>query len=201
MKKETRTNIKGRVARILFNDPNGALTKYRVAKMAESRYAWIHRLLKQLEEQGLVHKTKVRNFKSLMDWWIRWQPKPKYREYQVKNPLELLRRSNLKYALTTYQAENRIQSYLFPSRTDFYIHAEDMQKWHELLTEDGLVGGGNTRLLVGDDHVFYKQLEVDGLTLASIPQIIFDLYNENVFGVEAADMLLEKVERDAMRKL
>jgi len=69
------------------------------------------------------------------------------------------------------------------------------------LAENGLVGKGNLRILCGDDHVFYKSSKVDGLTLAPTPQIIFDLYNEGSVCVEAGDMLLEKLERDALRRL
>jgi len=201
MKKETRTNIKGRVARILFNEPNGTLTKYRIAKLADSAYPWIYNLLKKLEKEGIIQKTRVRNFKSLMTWWKRWQPIPEYKEYMIQRPLELLKQTNLEYALTTYQAENKIQNYLFPSRTDIYIQPLDKQRWHKLLVQNGLVGKGNMRILIGDDHVFYKSFKVDDFTLVSIPQIILDLYNEGGVGIEAGDMLLEKVEKDALRKL
>jgi len=201
MKKETRTNIKGRVARILFNEPNGTLTKYRIAKLADSAYPWIHNLLKKLEKEGIIQKTRVRNFKSLMEWWKRWQPITEYRDYMIQRPLELLKETNLEYALTTYQAENKIQNYLFPSRTDIYIQPLDKQRWHELLVQNGLVGKGNMRILIGDDHIFYKSFKVDDFTLVSIPQIILDLYNEGSVGIEAGDMLLEKVEKDALRKL
>ena len=201
MKKETRTNIKGRVARILFNEPNGKLTKYRIAKLADSGYPWIHNLLKKLEKQGIIQKTRVRNFKSLMTWWKQWQPIPEYSEYMIQRPLELLKETNLEYALTTYQAENKVQNYLFPSRTDIYIHPSDKQNWHELLIQNGLVGKGNMKILIGDDHVFHKSFKVDDFTLVSVPQIILDLYNEGSVGIEAGDMLLEKVEKDALRKL
>ncbi len=73
--------------------------------------------------------------------------------------------------------------------------------WHELLVQNGLVGKGNMRVLIGDDHIFYKSFKVDNLTLVSIPQIILDLYNEGNVCIEAGDMLLEKVEKDALRKL
>ncbi len=201
MKKETRTDIKGRVARILFNDPNGTMTKYRIAKLAESAYPWIYNVLRGLDEQGIIHKTQVKNFSLLMEWWKRWQPAPKYRDYMVQGPLDLLKGTDLEYALTTYQAENRIQNYLFPSRTDIYIHSKDKQKWHELMSENGLVGQGNVRILTGDDHVFYKSFKVDDLTLVSVPQVVLDLYNENGVCTEAGDMLLEKVEKDAIRRL
>ncbi len=201
VKKETRTNIKSRVARILLNNPNGNLTKYQIAKLAESAYPWIHNLLKKLETEKIIHKTKVTNFKSLILWWQKWQPIPEYREYMIQKPLGVLKETNLEYALTTYQAENKIQNYLFPSRTDIYIRSSDKLKWHELLIKNGLVGKGNMRILIGDDHVFYKSFQIEELTLVSIPQLILDLYNEGGVCIESADMLLEKEKKNALRKL
>ena len=199
MKKEIRTNIKDRVARILFNEPGGTLTKYQIAKLAGSGYPWIHSLLKKLEQQGIIQKTKVKNFKSLMEWWKQCQPIPKNREYMIKRPLELLKQTNLEYALTTYQAENKVQNYLFPTRTDIYIRQSDKLKWHKLLVQNGLVGRGNMRIFIGDDHVFYKSFKVDGFSLVSVPQIMSDLYREGNVGIEAADMLLKKVEKGALQ--
>lgn len=193
------TNVKGRVARILFNNPKGTLTKYRIAKLAGATYPWIHTLLRKLEKLGFIQQTKIIDFKGLMKWWLQYQPPPKYRSYMIQKPLELLREADLQYALTTYQAENMVQNYLFPSRTEIHIRLEDKQKWHELLAKKGLVGGGNVRIYYGDDHVFYNSFERRGLTLASIPQLIFDLYSEKVFCVEAADMLLEKEEKIALQ--
>ena len=191
MKHAIPTNIKGRVGRILLNDPSGTLTKYRVAKLAGGGYPWIHRLLKALEEQGIISKTRVTDLKLLMEWWQRWQPAPKYREYMIQRPLDVIRGAGLDYALTTYQAENRIQSYLFPSRTDIHVRPKDGNRWHKLLVRDGLVGRGNVRVLTGDEHVFYGSMVIDGLTLVSVPQLILDLYNEGGSCVEAGDMLLE----------
>ena len=198
MKKETRSSIKGRVARILLNEPAGKLTKYRIAKLADSGYSWIHELLQRLEKQGIIHKTRVRDFRSLFLWWQKWQPAFQYREYMVQKPLELLQETDLEYALTTYRAENKIQNYLFPSRTDIYVHHSDRLQWHKLFVANGLVGKGNVRVIYGDEHVFYKSFQVDGLTLASVPQVILDLYNESGACGEAGDMLLEKVEKDAL---
>ena len=64
-----------------------------------------------------------------------------------------------------------------------------------------MVGKGNVRILIGDDHVFYKSFKVDGFSLVSVPQITYDLYQEGNVGIEAADMLLEKMEKGALQKL
>ena len=201
MKKETRTEIKGRVARILLNSPRGDLTKYRVAKLAECGYPWVHAIFKKLEAAGIVKGTQVSDFGALFSWWRRWQPAPKYREYMVREPLSALRNAGLEYALTTYRAENKLQNYLFPSRTDVYVRHGDRLGWHEFLVRDGLVGRGNVRILHGDEHVFYGSAHVDGLTLVSAPQVVLDLYAEGGVCVEAADMLASRVENDAVRDL
>ena len=70
--------------------------------------------------------------------------------------------------------ETLTQHYLFPSRVDLYIKEEDIQAWHKLLTKHGLVGKGNIRLLLEDEHVFYSNIKKKGLRIVSIPQLILD---------------------------
>ncbi len=115
-----------------------------------------------------------------------------------KNPIDLIQTSKLPYALTTYQAENLVQHYLFPSRIDLYIKKEDMDKWYEALTADGLVGKGNLRLLTADEHVFYGAFKRQNLTVVSIPQLIVDLLQEGGVCTEAAEKLVSKVEQHAI---
>lgn len=191
---EKRGLIRERIVRILLNNPSGDLTKYRVAKLAEGAYSWVHDFLKELEDKGLIKKTKVVNYRKLIFLWKEFQVVPDKRDYMVKNPLEILKSSKLKYALTTYGAENMVQEYLFPSRIDFYIESKDKEKWHGILSQEGLVGKGNTRMLIGDVHVFYNSVEKEGLKVVSVPQLIVDLLSEGGPCAEAADMLIEKEE-------
>ncbi|MHB8603464.1 MAG: hypothetical protein ACYC9R_12595 [Nitrosotalea sp.] len=123
------------------------------------------------------------------------------REYMVREPLGILSTTDMKYALTTYSAENLVQGYLFPSRVDFYIDPADLKKWHLLLSEKGLVGKGNVRILMTDNHVFYNSFVKNGLMIVSMPQLIVDLLVEGVVAVEAAEKLLEKEEENAIPKL
>ena len=116
-----------------------------------------------------------------------------------RDPLGMLKRTGLQYALTTYQAESIVQRYLFPSRIDLYIRKKDAERWHELIAREGLVGKGNVRLLLADEHVFYGSFERDGLKVVSLPQLIVDLFEEGGVCVEAAEKLLEKVAEDAVR--
>jgi hypothetical protein len=187
--------IRERILRVLLNNPSGTLTRYRIAKEAGGTYPWVHDLLKKLQEDGLIKGTKVREFKKLMARWQQWRLQPETREYMLRKPLSVFGKTKLAYAMTTYQAENLVQNYLFPSRIDFYIHRQDLAKWHELLKGEGLVGRGNTRMLLADEHVFYNSSERGGFRVVSTPQLIVDLLAEGGVCVEAAEMLIEKESR------
>lgn len=191
--------IRERTIRILLNKPDGTLTKYEVAKRAECSYSWVHEFLGKLEARGLVDKTKVNDYAGLVKYWLEVKTKPDKKEYMHKDPLNLLRGTNLQYALTTYQAENLVQHYLFPSRVDLYIRKGDAKPWHELITKEGLVGKGNVRLLLADEHVFYGSFERNGLKVVSLPQLIVDMFDEGGVCVEAAEKLLEKVVEGTVR--
>lgn len=192
-----RGNKRERILRILLNNPEG-ITKYRMAKQAEASYAWTHEFLKLLEKERLVKDTKVLNFPRLMNFWRSIHQKPKSREYMVQKPLTLLKKAKLDYALTTYQAENLVQKYLFPSRVDFYIREKDLKGWHEILSRQGLVGKGNVRILLADEHVFYNSFKRGGFSIVSLPQLILDLLEEGSVCEEAARMLIEKVGKDVL---
>ena len=185
--------------RVLLNAPNGTLTMYKVAKKAKCSFSWVHEFLGKLEAMGLVDRTKVRDYAGLIDYWREVKSQPDRKEYMHRNPLGLLKRTELQYALTTYQAENIVQHYLFPSRIDLYIRRKDEEQWHGLIAGEGLVGKGNLRLLLADDHAFYGSFERAGLRFVSLPQLIVDLFDEGGVCVEAAENLLEKVMENAVR--
>lgn len=194
-----RGTLRERIIRVILNEPVGTLSKYRVAKEARCSYPWVHEFLGKLEAMGLVNKTRVVDYAGLVGYWQKVKTKPDKKEYMYKDFLDLLKRTRLQYALTTYQAESLVQHYLFPSRIDLYIEKKDVEQWHELITIDGLVGKGNVRLLLADDHVFYGSFERHGLKIVSLPQLIVDLFEEGGVCVEAAEKLLEKVTESALR--
>lgn len=191
--------VRERILRVLLNNRNEKLTKYRIVKLAKANISWVIEFLRKLEKQGLVEGTKVRDYRGLIIMWKSIRKDPDAREYMVRDILDLLKKTDLRYALTTYSAENLVQKYLFPSRTDFYILKKDQQSWHKMLSEKGLVGKGNVRVLITDEHVFYNSSVRDGLTVVSTPQLIVDLMTEGAVGGEAADMLLEKETRNVSR--
>lgn len=191
--------IKERVIRVLLTESNGSLTKYQLAKKAECSFPWTHELLGKLEALELVRGTKVADYTGLLKYWLQVKIKPEKKEYMHRDPISLIKKAEMPYALTTYQAENLVQQYLFPSRTDLYIKSEHAEKWHELLTAEGLVGKGNVRLLIADAHVFYGSFQRQSLTIVCIPQLIVDLLEEGGVCTEAAEKLLEKVKQHAIR--
>jgi len=194
-----RGRIRERVTRILLNEPRGTLTMYRISKEAKCSFPWVHEFIRKLEAKGLVNKTKVKDYSGLVKYWLETKTKADKQEYMHRAPLNLLKRTRLQYALTTYQAENLVQHYLFPSRIDLYIRREDAEQWYELVTKEGLVGKGNLRLLTSDDHVFYGSFKHGGLNIVSLPQLIVDLLEEGGVCVTAAEKLLEKVTKNAVR--
>ncbi|MGI0088584.1 MAG: hypothetical protein ACREBI_11600 [Nitrosotalea sp.] len=198
---ERRGYVRERILRVLLNNPDGKMTKYRIVKMSGANISWVIETLRNLEKMNLVKGTKVINYRGIVNIWKDWKIKPKSREYMVKDPLELLSKTKLKYALTTYSAENLVQSYLFPSRVDFYIDSKDLKEWHNILSKKGLVGKGNVRILMTDNHVFYNSLVKKGLTLVSVPQLIVDLLVEGAVAAEAAEMLIEKEEKNTVRRI
>ena len=185
--------------RVLLNEPEGTITKYRLAKKAECSFSWLHEFLGKLEESRIVKGTEVTDYFRLVKCWLSVKTKPEKQEYMCKDPIGLIRKAQLPYALTTYQAENLVQHYLFPSRTDLYIKTEDKQKWHDLIVTEGLVGKGNMRLLTTDSHVFYNSFKRQDLDIVSIPQLIVDLFEEGGVCTEAAEKLLEKVTKNVLR--
>jgi hypothetical protein len=122
---------KQKIIRTLLNNPKGNLTKYQIAKESECKFSTTHNILKQLNTLGLVSSTKVIDYLGLIDVWRKWQIKPNRNEYLIKDPFKLLRKSKLRYVLTTYVVENVVQKYLIPSIVDFYIISDDKLKFRK----------------------------------------------------------------------
>ncbi len=192
---KSRGRLRERIIRVLLVKPDGSLTKYGLAKKAQCSFPWAHEFLRKLETQTLVDGTKVTNYSGLIQYWLQVKTKAEKKEYVHKDPLSLLNNTKFPYALTTYQAENLVQRYLFPSRTDLYIERKDAEEWHQLLTAEGLVGKGNVRLLIADSHVFYGSFKRQSFTVVCLPQLIVDLFEEGGVCTEAAEKLLQKVEQ------
>ena len=182
-----------RIIRVLLNQTGEEITKYRVAQLAEVSEAWCREYTGRLEEQGLLADTTVREPQKLYEEWQAVRIAPNQLTVSLQQPMQLLAETDLQYAATTYQAENLRQGFLFPSTTDFYVVADEISDWLALVEENGLLGGGNTRLRATDEHVFYRTEPVDGVTTVSPPQLIVDLLAEGGPCAEAADKLIRKI--------
>jgi len=182
-----------RIIRVLLSEDK-PLSKNELSKRAQCTRQWIILFLRKLEKTKLITGTKVIDKIKLLKYWLNMYKKPKrYREYLIQNPLKILKKINLDYAVTTYYAENVIQKYIFPSRLDIYIKEEDLEKWHKLLTEEGLYGKGNVRIIITDHHVMYNKRKINRISIVNLPQLIIDLYKEGGPAEEAAEMLLKKL--------
>jgi hypothetical protein len=181
-----------RIIRVLLNDPDGSLTKYRVSKLAGSSIGWTMEYLKKLESEGYIKGTRVVKFEELVEYWADNANRPKVMKFHVRSPRDVLKDIGFDYALTTYLADNAYIHYLFPSRWDLYIDRADISRWKETLTKHGLVGAGNMRLLLHDEHAMYGKLKLDGLWIASQPQVMVDLKLEGGVCGEAYEILVNE---------
>ena len=185
-----RGTIRENILRVLLSNPSGSLTQYRLAKEAGCDYHYLLMFLAKLKKAGLVkiEKTKSSGAKGrqqnnifalkyveLLKFWAGIHKRRKYFEFSIRKPEEILKKTKLKYALTTYRAENLVQEYLFPFRMDIYINKDDFGQWKELLSSAGLVGKGNVRILLADERIFYKSQVINGFNAVCMPQLVVDL--------------------------
>ncbi|MHB1907600.1 MAG: hypothetical protein ACYCQJ_01865 [Nitrososphaerales archaeon] len=183
-----------RLLRVLLNNPNGNLTKYRIARLSDMQPIHTSVFLRQLESKKLVRGTKVIDYRGLIVDWSKREIEFPIHRYMLKSIMDFLRKTDLKYALTTYQAETLINGYLFPTKIELYIRESDFDLWHNALVKSGArVGGGNVVLRMYDDGVFYNFFKTrEGYSIVSIPQLIVDLVREGGVAMQAAEMLIEK---------
>jgi len=182
-----------RIIRILLDMPDGSLTAYRIHHEAECSQPWALSYLKKLEKMGFIKRTKVINVFGLFEHWLRIRSPLEFAKYHLqKDPLIIIKNSNLSYALTTYQADNLIHKYLFPSRTDIYVLKDELNKWHNIFLSNGLVGEGNTRIIIADPHIIKNSMKQEGFFIVSKPQLICDLFMEGGVAVDAANLLVGK---------
>jgi len=182
-----------RIIRILLDTPDGSLTAYRVHIKAECSEQWTGSYLKKLENMNLTKKTKVTNIYGLFEHWLRIRAPLEFAEYHLqKDPLTIIKNSNLSYALTTYQADNLIHRYLFPTRTDIYVLNDELNLWHKTLLSHGLIGKGNTRIIIADPHLIKNSIKQKGYFIVSKSQLICDLFMEGGVAIDAANLLIRK---------
>lgn len=183
---------KERLHRVLLNHPGGERTRYEIAKEADVSSSWAYEYIEQLAKEGIVEDTTLRNPRALYQRWRETRVEPNAIQVSLQRPLDRIRETGLDHALTTDEAEQVHQGFLFPSTTALYVREADIDEWLDMIGEKGFVGGGNTELRATDEHVFYNVQTVDDATTVSIPQLIVDLLDEDGPAVEAAKRLIEQ---------
>ncbi len=180
-----------RIIRILLAE--SGLTKYRIAKKAGCSGPWVIEFLRKLEEKKLIKNTRVLDPNKLIDYYIEIMPKIKYFDFYVQNPIEFFKKTKLKYALTTYAAENFFTKQLFLTRYDAYIEEADYPKWKADIMKNGLFGKGNLRLLFSyDKNIFVECMDIKGVKIVSKEQLLIDLKREGGVSMESYFLLLKQ---------
>lgn len=185
-----------RIYRVLLNNPEGVGMGMIAREAGASTYA-TNKALRGLRQRGLVSGTAVTGYGGIAEIWARGRGRPNVRNYLLwDDPLEVIRGSGMRYAVTTYRAENLVQGHIFARHTDFYVMPSDFAKWNRLLCKCSLAtkGAGNVGVWRAGEHVFYGASEGDGLNAVSLPQLIVDLMGMGWPATEAASMLIKKEE-------
>jgi DNA-binding Lrp family transcriptional regulator len=188
----TRGFKKERLHRVLLNHAGGERSRYEIAKEADVSSSWAYEYLEQLAEEGIVEDAVVVDPPALYERWRETRIEPNAVQVSLQQPLDRIREAGLDYALTTDEAEQVHQGFLFPSTTVLYVREADIEEWLDLVAEEGFVGGGNTELRATDEHVFYNAHTVGDVTTVSVQQLIVDLLDEDGPAAEAANRLLSR---------
>lgn len=183
---------KERLHRVLLNHPDGELSRYEITHHANVSTSWAYDYLDQLANEGLIDDTVVLDPRTLYDRWRDTRIQPNTIQVSLQQPLDRIQTTDLDYALTTDEAEQRHQGFLFPSTTALYVRTDDIEDWLATVEQAGLIGGGNTELRATDEHVFYNTQTVDGVTTVSVPQLIVDLLDADGPAAEAAVRLIAR---------
>jgi len=182
---------KERLHRVLLNHPDGELSRYELTQRAKISKGWAYDYFDQLESKGFLKDASVIDPDGLYHHWLETRIEPNAVRVSFQQPLTQIREAGLEYALTTYEAEQIHQGFLFSSSTDLYVREDDIPTWLDIIEENGLVGGGNTEFRATDEHVFYNAQTIDGITTVSVPQLIIDLLDEDGPAAEAANRVIE----------
>ena len=112
---KTRGALRERIIRTLLVEPNGTLTKYKLAKLAESSFTWTHEFLNKLQTQKLVKGTQVTNYTGLINYWLKIKISPEEKDYMHKTPLNLFKQLN-------FHTPSQLIKQKISSNTTFSLH-------------------------------------------------------------------------------
>ena len=97
------------------------------------------------------------------------------------------------HAVTTYFAENLVTNMVFPSRCDAYVTMDSMRTMVEIIKKEGLIGGGNLRLMVPVDlGIPENSREIAGVKLVGAGQLMIDLAKEGGVCMQALEEMVKR---------
>ena len=188
-----RGSKKERIFRILLSEKRKKFTSYRISKLAETNYSYVHSIFSELQREGIINDHEVLDVRKMFKKWADHKYFPYYREYNIQNPKNIFKNVKMEYAFTGYFAENLVGNYLFPRYYEVYVDDYELGKWNNILINSGYVGKGNVKIYFTDKHVFFEKHEVEGWPVVSNQQLIVDLIREGAECREAADLLIKRI--------
>jgi len=180
-----------RIYRVLLSHIIKKPSGYKVAKLAEVSYPYVHTILGKLEREGILKDRQIIEIEKMFNYWAEHIGPIYLREYNIQNPKDIFRKAQMDYAFTGYFAENLIGKYLFPRSYELYIKDYDFEKWDEYLLDAGYLGKGNVKILCSDHHVFFEKQIVEDWPVVSTQQLIVDLMREGADCGEAGERLMK----------
>lgn len=177
---------------------------YDLSKRTGIVYSWVHKNLKTLEAKGWVttqDRIEILDPAAVFEWWKAHRTEPDIHSFHIAEPTAavdaLYQDEGIRYAITTYYAENTVQGHLFPRRMDAYIADTDLPRARDALIDAGAqLGGTNFRLWTGDDAILEEIVSIGQgpaqRRYAPVPQVIVDLMTEGGSAGEAADLLIQR---------
>ncbi len=180
-----------RVYRVLLSDKIKKPSGYRVAKLAEVSYPYVHTILNDLEREGILKDRQIIEIEKMFNHWSDHRGPIYVREYNIQNPKDIFKKAQMDYAFTGYFAENLVGGYLFPRSYELYIKDYEFEQWDNYLLESGYLGKGNVKIFCSDHHVFFEKQIVEGWPVVSAQQLIVDLIREGADCGEAGERLMK----------
>ncbi|MGD0994929.1 MAG: type IV toxin-antitoxin system AbiEi family antitoxin [Candidatus Bathyarchaeia archaeon] len=201
-----------RVLRVLLIDPFKGWTIEDLSKEAKVSLGFTHATVMSLIDQGHVDRNEryrliVSDPVKLLQRWAAFNNYTSMNTFLNYHTFErdievftskMQRLSSAEYALTALAGANLIAPYVRPTTIHFYIKERDkaVNIANQLDLRPTEKGGNVSMVLPYDEGVFYGFTEVGQVIVVSKVQLYVDLFNYPARGEEAADALLEKLEKE-----
>ncbi len=201
-----------RILRVLLINPKESWTIEDLSKEAKVSIGFTHAVAMSLIDQGHVYrdnsyKLRVADPVKLIQRWAA------YHNYMSMNTFlnyhtfekdidvflaKMKRADGLEYALTVLAGAHLVAPYVRPTTIHFYIKKrKDADIWVKLLNLRPVETGGNVSIVLPyDEGVFCGVTQTRGVKVVSKVQLYVDLFNYPARGEEAAEALLNTLEKE-----